>query len=97
MDAAAQALSILFEYSGGGSSSDLTGDTTNDSSHAVAQLPLEVIEQLSLETVTSCDLVATIVKLVSSGIVLRVVDKAVMYEQKAGSQLLCTVYWSYCI
>ena len=60
MDAAAQALSILFEYNGSGSSS---GDATSKASHAVAQLPIEVIEGLSLETVTSCDLVAAITKL----------------------------------
>ena len=65
MDAAAQALSILFEYNGSGSSSGdaTTGDATSKASHAVAQLPIEVIEGLSLESVTSCDLVAAITKL----------------------------------
>ena len=57
MDKEAQAISLLFKYTdsdGAGS-----GETT---SHAVAQLPIEAMVGLPMETVPLCDLTTAITK-----------------------------------
>ena len=56
VDKEAQAISILFKYT----DSDVTGDETP--SHAVAQLPIEAMVGLPMETVPLCDLTTAITK-----------------------------------
>ena len=56
MDKEAQAISLLFEYT---NSDDTASDTP---SHAVAQLPIEAMVGLPMETVPLRDLATTITK-----------------------------------